>query len=142
VHTHNYRLGGILGSMGHKVKTHKITPATGKERGELEITDYVVLQKPQEEVDRLPPLTLILDFTMTHPRYGRLHVYPSGQLTNIRRSDGSPEPDGDIKVVVRKNIIHYRQVYIDPSEPITFMSPITRPFWELKCTIVTCTNPV
>ena len=26
-----YRLGGILGSVGHKVKIHKITPATGKE---------------------------------------------------------------------------------------------------------------
>ena len=40
--------GDILGSMGHKVKIHKITPATGKERGDLEIKDYVVLQKPQE----------------------------------------------------------------------------------------------
>ena len=59
-----YRLGGILGSVGHKVKIHKITPATGKERGDLEIKDYVVLQKPQEQADRLPPpRTLILDFT-------------------------------------------------------------------------------
>jgi hypothetical protein len=67
-----YRLGGILGSVGHKVKIHKITTATGKERGDLEIKDYVVLQKPQEQTDRLPPpRTLILDFTMTHPRYGR-----------------------------------------------------------------------
>ena len=30
-----YRLGDILGSVGHKVKIHKITPATGKERGDL-----------------------------------------------------------------------------------------------------------
>ena len=36
-----YRLGGILGSVGHRVKIHKITPATGKERGDLEIKDYV-----------------------------------------------------------------------------------------------------
>ena len=65
-----YRVGGILGSVGHKVKIHKITPATGKERGDLEIKDYVVLQKPQEQADRLPPpRTLILDFTMTHPHY-------------------------------------------------------------------------
>jgi hypothetical protein len=49
------RLGGILGSVGHKVKIHKITPATGKERGDLEIIDYVVLQKSQEEDGRLPP---------------------------------------------------------------------------------------
>ena len=39
-----YRLGVILGSVGHKVQIHKITPATGKERGDLEIKDYVVLQ--------------------------------------------------------------------------------------------------
>ncbi len=117
-----YRLGGILGSVGHKVKIHKITPATGKEWGDLEIKDYVVLQKPQEQTDRLPPpRTLILDFTMTHPRYGRSHVHRSGQLTNIRRSDGVPEPDGTLKVVVRKKIIHYRQLYLDRPEPIVFM---------------------
>jgi hypothetical protein len=40
-------LASILGSVGHKVKIHKITPGTGKER-DLEIKDYVVLQKPQE----------------------------------------------------------------------------------------------
>ena len=37
-----YKLGVILGSVGHKVKIHKITPATGKERGDIEIKDYVV----------------------------------------------------------------------------------------------------
>ncbi len=55
--------------MGHRVrvKNHKITPVTGKERGDLEIKDYVVLQKPQEQDDRLTPArTLILDFTLTH----------------------------------------------------------------------------
>jgi hypothetical protein len=40
-----YRLGVISGSVGHKVKIHKITPGTGNERGDLEIKDYVVLQK-------------------------------------------------------------------------------------------------
>jgi hypothetical protein len=45
-----YRLGRILGSVGHKVKIHKITPVTGKERDDLEIKDYVVLSKPQEQV--------------------------------------------------------------------------------------------
>jgi hypothetical protein len=58
---------------------------------------------------------------MTHPRYGRSHVHPIGQLTNIRRSDGAPEPDGDLKVVVRKMIIRYHQLYIDHPEPIAFM---------------------
>ena len=41
-----YKLSGILGSVGHRVKIHKITPAQGKERGDLEVRDYVVLQKP------------------------------------------------------------------------------------------------
>ena len=68
---------------------------------------------------QLPPL---LDFTMTHPRFGRSHVNPTGQLTNIRRSDGSPEPDGALKVVARKKIIYYRQLYIDRPDPIAFMA--------------------
>ncbi len=33
-----HRLGVILGSVGHRVKIHKITPATGKEGGDLETT--------------------------------------------------------------------------------------------------------
>ena len=45
-----YRLGVILGSVGHRVKVHKITPVTGKERSDLEIKDYVVLQKPQDQI--------------------------------------------------------------------------------------------
>jgi hypothetical protein len=42
-------------------------------------------------------------------------------MTNIRRSDGAPEPDGALKVVARKKIIHYHQLYIDHPEPIAFM---------------------
>ena len=42
--------------------------------------------------------------SLTHPHYGRSHVHPIGQLTNIRRSDGSPEPDGSLRVEVRKKI--------------------------------------
>ncbi len=55
-----YRLGDILGSVGHRVKIHKITPVTGKERGDLVVKDYVVLQKPQEQTDRLPPSQITL----------------------------------------------------------------------------------
>jgi hypothetical protein len=66
-----YKLSGILGSVGHRVKIHKITPAQGKERGDLEVRDYVILQKPQDGTDRLPPpRTLIMDFTLTHNRIG------------------------------------------------------------------------
>ena len=93
-----------------------------KERDDLEIKDYVVLQKPQEQADRLPPpRTLNVDFTITHPRYGRSHVHPIGQLTNIRCSDGPPEPDGSLKVVTKKKIIHYHQLYIDRPDPIVFI---------------------
>jgi hypothetical protein len=120
-----YRLGGILGSVVHKVKIHKITPATGRERGDLEIKDYVVLQKPQEQTDRLPPpRTFILNFTMTHTRYDRSHLNLNRQLTNTRCSDGAPEPDGVIKAVARKKILHYRQLYVDHPDPIAFM-PVT-----------------
>ncbi len=56
----------FLGSVGHRVQIHKITPATGKERGDIEIKDYVVLQKPQTQDNRLPPpRTLIMDYTMS-----------------------------------------------------------------------------
>jgi hypothetical protein len=58
---------------------------------------------------------------MTHPQYVRSHLNLNGQLTNIRRSDGAPEPDGVIKVVARKKIIHYHQLYIDRPDPIVFM---------------------
>ncbi len=58
---------------------------------------------------------------MTHPRYVRSLLNLNGQLTNTRSSDGVPEPDGVIKVVARKKIIHYHQLYIDRPEPIAFM---------------------
>ncbi len=62
---------------------------------------------------------------MTHPHYGRSLLNLNGQLTNTRRSDGAPEPDGVIKTVVRKKIIHYRQLYIDHPDPIAFMPVAT-----------------
>jgi hypothetical protein len=119
-----YHLGGIFGSVGHRVKIHKITPATGKERGDLEIKDYVVLQKPQEQTDRLPPRTLILDFTLTHTRYDSSHVHTTGQLTTTGRSDGAPELDGALREVVRKKISHYHQLYLNRPDPITFLPAV------------------
>jgi hypothetical protein len=80
------RLGGILGSVAHRVKIHNITPATGKERGDVEIRDYVVLQKPRDLTDCLPPpRTLILDFTLTHTRFGRSQM---SSLGHRRTPDG------------------------------------------------------
>jgi hypothetical protein len=104
-----------LGSVGHTVKIHKITPATGKERGDIELKDYVDLQKPQAQDNRLPPpRLLILDFTMTHVRFRRSHLHPTGQLTHTRQSDGAPQPDGLLMAAARsKIIIHYRKIYLD-----------------------------
>jgi hypothetical protein len=117
-----YRLGGILGSMGHRVKIHKITPATDKERGDLEIKDYVVLQKPQEQVDRLPPPRVLkLDYTLIHARYGSSHVQTTGQLTNTSRSDDAPDLDGTLRVVSRKKNLLYRQLYMNRPDPIVFL---------------------
>ena len=125
-------MGDILGSVGHRVKIHKITPATGKERGDLHLKDYgwtyVVLQKNQEQVDRLPPpRTLILDFTLTHTRFGRSHVHSIEQLTHTRRLDGAPESDGELREVVRTKIRHYRQLYINRPDPIAFMPVVVDP---------------
>jgi hypothetical protein len=117
-----HRLGVILGSVGHRVKIHNITSATGKERGDVEIRDYVVLQKPRDLTDYLPPpRTLMLDFTLTYTRFGRSHLSSLGQLTHTRRTDGAPEPDGALRTVARAKIRHYRQLYINRPEPITFM---------------------
>jgi hypothetical protein len=44
---------GSCNSVGHRIKTHRITPATVNERGDIEIKDYVIL--PHVEDDRLPP---------------------------------------------------------------------------------------
>ena len=57
------KLGTLLGSVGHRAKIHNITPVTGKERGDLDFRDYVVMQKPQPQANRLPPHTLIMDYT-------------------------------------------------------------------------------
>ena len=115
--------------MGHNVKIHKITPATGKERGDLEIKDYVVLDKPQGKDNRLPPpRTLIMDFTMTHDRtdnldrFGCSHLHPIGQFTHTRRSDGDPDPDGALKEEVRIKNRHYRSIYLNRPDPIAFWS--------------------
>jgi hypothetical protein len=117
-----YRLGVILSSVDYRVKIHKITPDTGKERGDLDIKDYVVLKTPQEQSDRLPPpRTLIMDFTLTHTRFGRSHVHSTGHLTHTRRSDDAPDPDGAIRAVTKKKILHYRQLYSNRSDPIPFI---------------------
>ena len=54
--------------VGHRVKIHKITPAQGKERGDVEIRDYVVLQKPAG-CDRLPSSSTYIDIRFYNDAY-------------------------------------------------------------------------
>ena len=58
---------------------------------------------------------------MNHIRFGRSHLEPMGQLTNTRRSDGPPEPDGTLREVVRIKIRNYRNVYLNRPDPIVFI---------------------
>ena len=88
-----YKMGTLLGSVGHRVKIHKITPATGKEGGDIEIKDYVVMQKPQTQDNRLPP---------PHTMF-------------------MTDPDGCLKEVVRIKIRYYRNVYSNNPDPISFI---------------------
>ncbi len=81
-----YRLSFLLRSIGHRVKTHRITPADGNERGDIEIKDYVIFLRGED--DRLPLRTLVMDVTMTHDRYGRTTQYTNGTLTYRVSSTG------------------------------------------------------
>jgi hypothetical protein len=42
-----YILGTLFGSVGHKIKIHKITPGTGKERVNIDIKDRMWSYKNQ-----------------------------------------------------------------------------------------------
>jgi hypothetical protein len=48
-------------------------------------------------------------------------VHTTGQLRNSRRSDGAPELDGTLREVARTKILHYRQLYLNRPDPITFL---------------------
>ncbi len=63
-----YKLGALLGSVGHRVKIHNITPPTCKERGDMEMKDYVVMQKPQPQATRL--LLALWSWIILWPMFG------------------------------------------------------------------------
>jgi hypothetical protein len=60
-----YRLSLLLSSVGHRVQTHRITPAAGNERGDNEIKDYVILLCGED--DKLPPHTLVMEVNDSWP---------------------------------------------------------------------------
>jgi hypothetical protein len=71
---------------------------------------HYLAKKTQEQTECLSPSrTLIMDFTMTHTRFGRTILHPIGQLTHIRRSAGDPDPDAALQTVVRGKILYFRQ---------------------------------
>jgi hypothetical protein len=114
-----YRISLLLRSVGHRVKTHRITPVTVNERGDIEIQDYVFL--PHGEDDRLPPRTLVMDVTMTHDRYGRTTQYTNRAFTHRVSSTGAPQSDGVLNKSTRMKIRHYRHIYADRPDPIVFL---------------------
>ncbi len=70
----------LFRSVGHRVKTHKVTPVVNNEHGDIEIKDYVILSLGED--NRIPPLTLMMDVTMTHDHYGRTTQCTNGTLTH------------------------------------------------------------
>jgi hypothetical protein len=61
---------------------------------------------------------------MTHVSFGHSHFHLMGQLTNTRRSDGAPDPDGSLNAVVRIKKRHYRNLYLNRPDPIAII-PLT-----------------
>jgi hypothetical protein len=114
-----YKLSLFLRSDGHRVKTNRITPVDGNERGDIEMKDYVIF--PPGEDDRLPPRALVMDVTMNHDRYGRTTQRTNGALTHRVSSNCVPHPDGTLNKTDRIKIRYYRQIYVDRSDPIVFL---------------------
>ena len=56
---------------------------------------------------------------MTHVRFGLSLLYPMGQLTNTRISDGVPDPDGVIKTTARIKIRYY--LNLNRPDPVAFL---------------------
>jgi hypothetical protein len=109
----------LLRSIGHRVKTHRITPTPDHERGDIEIKDYVFLTYGED--DSLPRRVLVMDGTMTHDRYGRTTQYTNGGITHRVSSTGGPQTDGPLNKTVRLKIRHYRQIYVNRTDPIVFL---------------------
>ena len=113
-----YKISLLLRSIGHRVKTHNVTSTDDNERGDIEIKDYAIF--PRGEDDTLRPLTLVMDVTMTHDRYGRSTQHTNWALTNILSSTGAPQSDGALNLG-RKKIRHYRQIYTDRPDSIVLL---------------------
>jgi hypothetical protein len=54
-----YKLSLLFRSVGHRVKTHKVTPAPDNGGGGIDIKDYVILSHGED--NKFPPRTLMMD---------------------------------------------------------------------------------
>ena len=106
--TRLFKFSLLFCSVGYRVKTHKGTPRTGNEHGDIEIKDDVILSR--DEDNPIPPHTLMMNVTMTHDHYGRTTQSTNGTLTYRVSSTGSPQTDGDLNNTVRIKIRHHRQI--------------------------------
>jgi hypothetical protein len=106
-----YEVSLLFRSVGHRVKTHKVdstSTVSGNEHGSIEIKDYVVLSRGEDN----------------HDWYGHTTHHTNGPLTHNISSTVAPHPDDFLKNEVRTKIRHYRQLCTDRSDPITFL-PVT-----------------
>jgi hypothetical protein len=108
----------LLRSVGHRVKTHRITPAPGNEG--LTSRSRIVSYSHTEKMI-VSPRPLVMDVTMTRDRYGRSTQRTNGALTHRASSTGAPQSDGVLNNADRMKIRHYRQIYADRSDPIVFL---------------------
>ena len=49
-------------------------------------------------------------------------MYSTKQLTHTRRSDVLLSPDDALRVVTKKQILHYHQLYTNRPDPISFLT--------------------
>ena len=81
-------------------KIRKVVLEAGNERGDIEVVNYVVLPRTQDNY--LSPRPLILDVTMTYDHYGRSTLHTNGNPTHTLSSNDTPQSDHSLKNPTRK----------------------------------------
>jgi hypothetical protein len=80
--TEVYKLGGFLGSVGHRVKIHKFTPVTGKAIRVLDDQIYTPLDNFRTQSVQMVVLNLmVLLAVMTYTTARVLHVQMCSEFT-------------------------------------------------------------
>ena len=97
-----------------------MTSTVGNEHGDIGIGKYIVLPRGQD--NHLTPRPLLLDFTMTHDRFGHSNLRTNRKFTHCLRSTGVPQSDGVLNNDAHIKNNHYRRIYVELPEPVVFMS--------------------